>query len=51
MDLSLVGAWLVGPKPPSISSVAASHSIGVPESHQSLEGQWRQCCGLDTDLC
>lgn len=24
MNLSLVGAWLVGPKPPSISSVAAS---------------------------
>lgn len=25
MDLSLVGAWLVGPKPPSGSSVTASH--------------------------
>lgn len=25
MDLSPVGAWLVGPKPPSVSSIAASH--------------------------
>lgn len=24
-ELSLEGAWLVGPKPPSVSSIAASH--------------------------